>query len=151
MESPTESLAEEGVELYSHHGVLIQDLNLNRDDDSLCSGTLFIKKYRYGTFIEWIQTEEKALSVESQDQGWAVVNPVKARTQNSTDASETVNTARVRPLKVDITDLKSYKISKQSHELTLMLKDGSRPSPLLFQNDNADKFVNSLQQYVHIV
>ncbi|XP_071449538.1 TBC1 domain family member 15 isoform X2 [Hetaerina americana] len=148
MNSEMEELTEEGEVQYSHHGVIIRDLNQNRDDDSYCSGTLYLKKYTYGMFIEWIQTEEKPLSVVSQDQGWAMVTPVN-EPQNPTDGARDVSpTVKKRPVKIDIMDLKSYKMKSNSHELILTLKDGSRPSPLLFQNDNADKFITALRGYI---
>ncbi|XP_046400204.1 TBC1 domain family member 17 isoform X2 [Ischnura elegans] len=148
MDSSMEELTGDGEVQYSHHGVIIRDLNQNRDDDSYCSGTLYLKKYSYGMFIEWIQTEEKPLSVEPQE-GWAMVTTIKEQPRSAADGAEgAASMAKIRPIKIDITDLKSYKIKNNSHELTLTLKDGSRPSPLLFQNDNADKFISALREYI---
>ncbi|KAJ9587779.1 hypothetical protein L9F63_018805 [Diploptera punctata] len=137
-----DDINEQGTELYSHHGVLVKSQSCNRDEDSQCSGTLSIVEYSFGKFIEWKPTE---VSVDSElhDQEWAMVNAVGRRTRTLSGSTE--GQSRCRPVRIELAELKSFRITRNRQQVTLMQRDGTTHSAFFFQHGNADCFLSALR------
>lgn len=138
-----DDLHEQGVELYNILGVLVKSQGQNRDDDSQCSGTLSIIEYS-GTrkCIEWRPTEVSVDS-ETHDQEWAMVNTVGRRSHNSGGSTEGQN--RCRSVRIEMADLKSFRIARNGLQVTLMQRDGTTHNAFFFQRCHVDSFVAALK------
>lgn len=55
---------------------------------------------------------------------------------------------KMQPVRIDLSDLKSYKVKKHGRYLILMQKDGTSHNAFYFQYDNADCFVNAMRAIV---
>ncbi|XP_069675162.1 TBC1 domain family member 15 isoform X2 [Periplaneta americana] len=141
-----DDLNEQGTELYSHHGVLVKSQSQNRDEDSQCSGTLSITEYKsIGKCIEWKPTEVSVDS-ETNDQEWAMVNTVGRRSRTLSGGND--GQSRCRPVRIEMSDLKSFRITRNGQQVTLMQRDGTTHSAFFFQHGNADCFVTALKGYI---
>ncbi|PSN55056.1 hypothetical protein C0J52_04140 [Blattella germanica] len=140
-----DDINEHGTELYSHHGVLLKSQSACRDEDTQCSGTLSIVEYSFGKCIEWKPTEVSVDS-ETHDQEWAMVNAVGRRTRTSSGSTE--GHSRCRSVHIEIADLKSFRITRNGQQVTMMQRDGTTHSAFFFQHGNADCFVSNLKGYI---
>ncbi|GFG36266.1 hypothetical protein Cfor_08876, partial [Coptotermes formosanus] len=142
-----DDLHEQGVELYSHHGVLFKTYSqCGDDDDSQCPGTLSIVEYSgTGKCIEWRPTE---VSVDSEvhDQEWAMVNAVGRRSHNSGGSNEGQN--RCRSVRIDMESLRSFRISRNGQQVTLIEQNGRTHAAVFFQHSNAHCFAAALKGYI---
>ncbi|PNF38393.1 TBC1 domain family member 15 [Cryptotermes secundus] len=144
-----DELNDQGVELYSHHGVLVKSQNQIRDDDSHCSGTLSIIEYSgIGKCIEWKPTEVLVDS-ETNDQEWAMVNAVGRRNRTSSGSNE--SQSRCRSVRIEVAHLKSFRVTRNRQQVTLMERDGTTHSVFFFQHGNADCFVAALKGNIKTV
>ncbi|XP_063241502.1 TBC1 domain family member 15 [Bacillus rossius redtenbacheri] len=135
---------EQGKDLYSHHGVLVKTNHPNREEDSQCSGTLSIVDYSFGKCIEWKPTDDSVDS-EMNDQEWAMVNTHGRRVRTLSECQ-----SRPRPIRIEMSDLKSFRVTRNSQQISLMQRDGTTHSSFFFQHANADSFVGALKANVKI-
>lgn len=52
---------------------------------------------------------------------------------------------RTQPVRIELRDLKSYRVKKHGRYLTLMQRDGTSHNAFYFQYGTADCFVNALR------
>nr|CAD7399179.1 unnamed protein product [Timema poppensis] len=131
-------------ELYNHQGVLVKSDHVTKEDDSQCSGALAIVKYNFGKCIEWKPAD---VSVESEmhDQEWAMVNMSGRRVRTMSESQN-----RPRPIRIELSDLKSFRITRNSQQVALMQRDGTTHSSFFFQHGNADSFVCALRENLKV-
>ena len=53
--------------------------------------------------------------------------------------------SRCRSVRIEFSELKSFRITRNRQQLTLMQRDGTTHSAFFFQHGNADCFVNALK------
>uniref|UniRef100_A0A1B6CAJ1 TBC1 domain family member 15 n=1 Tax=Clastoptera arizonana TaxID=38151 RepID=A0A1B6CAJ1_9HEMI len=135
---------EQGTEVFSHHGVILKNPN-HTDDDTSYNGTLSIVHYSYGKCIEWKPIEVSEVS-DCADQDWSLVNTVGSRSR--TLSNNSVGLDRVQPIKIEIRELKSYRVKKHGRYLNLMQRDGTSHNAFYFQYGNANCFVNAMKAIV---
>ncbi|XP_067010162.2 TBC1 domain family member 15 isoform X2 [Anabrus simplex] len=127
-------------ELYSHHGVLLKHHKDFKEEDTQCPGTLSVIDCNNGKYIEWKPTE---VSVDSDDQEWAMVTTGGRRTRTTSGSVD--SQTRSRPLRIPISELKSFRVTKRGQQLTFMQNEGVVYCIFFFHNGNADCFVNALR------
>ncbi|XP_049939732.1 TBC1 domain family member 15 isoform X1 [Schistocerca serialis cubense] len=133
-----------GTDLYSHHGVLLKIHGSHgKDDDGHSLGTLSIVEFPTGKAIEW-KTSEVSVDSETHDQDWSVVHTVGNRTR-TVSSSSADSQAQSRCLRIPLSDVKSFRVTRNKQQLTVMQRDGSVHSSFFFQNGNADCFVDALK------
>jgi len=139
---------EQGTEIFSHHGVILRSPNARDGDDSYCNGTLSIVQYSFGKCIEWKPIEVSEVS-DCPEQDWSLVTTVGQRARTfSTNSGSYDGQTRLQPLRIEVRELKSYKVKKHGRYLVLMQSDGTSHNAFYFQYGNADCFVNAMRAIV---
>lgn len=136
-----DELQEQGTEIFSHHGVILRSPNI-REDDSCLNGTLSIVQYSFGKCIEWKPTEVSEV-LDCPEQDWSLVTTVGHRSRTLSSNSE--GQQRAQPVRIELRDLKSYRVKKHGRYLTLMQRDGTSHNAFYFQYGSTDCFVNALR------
>lgn len=80
-----------------------------------------------------------------QDQEWNVVNVVERRTRTLSDNVPPDSTIRSKYLRVNFTDIKSFKVSRSSTKLTFFEGKGDVLCTFEFKNGNCDSLVSTLK------
>nr|CAD7403985.1 unnamed protein product [Timema cristinae] len=98
----------------------------------------------FGKCIEWKPAD---VSVESEmhDQEWAMVNMSGRRVRTMSESQN-----RPRPIRIELSDLKSFRITRNSQQVALMQRDGTTHSSFFFQHGNADSFVCALRENLKV-
>lgn len=101
------------------------------------SGSLFITEYtNKEKFIEW-KSNDVTIESDAQDQEWAVVNAVQASERRTrTLSGSTVDSSNSRNIKVNMSEVKSFKASKKHDRLTFISGDGEDIIGFSFQHGN---------------
>uniref|UniRef100_A0A1B6G5P0 TBC1 domain family member 15 n=1 Tax=Cuerna arida TaxID=1464854 RepID=A0A1B6G5P0_9HEMI len=143
-----DDMNEQGTELFSHHGVILRSPNI-REDDGYCNGTLSIVQYSFGKCIEWKPIEVSEVS-DCTEQDWSLVTTVGQRPRTiSSNSVGSYDGHKMQPVRIELRELKSYKVKKHGQNLILMQNDGTSHNAFYFQYGNADCFVNAIRAYVH--
>jgi len=143
-----DDLNEQGTEVFSHHGVILRNPNI-REDDGCCNGTLSIVQYSFGKCIEWKPIEVSEVS-DCPDQEWSLVTTVgqRARTVSTNSVGSYDGQNKLQPVRIEVRELKSYKVKKHGRYLILMQSDGTSYNSFFFQYGNADCFVSAMRAVV---
>lgn len=108
-------------------------------------GKLRIVERRHGVVIEWRCGDDET----NGDSDWAVINSaaVTFTHHNASDSVE-ISTPRrnVRPINIELIDLRSYKIGKEG-SLVLIQRDGTTHIALQFKSGSISCFVDVLKRY----
>ncbi|XP_012265470.2 TBC1 domain family member 15 isoform X2 [Athalia rosae] len=139
---------EQGKDISIHSGVVLRGSN-TREEDVHSTGILSIVEYSFGKCIEWKPVEVSVVS-ESQDQDpeWSLVNTHTTRARTISEGPDSLG--RSRTVRILLSDLKSFRISRCGQQLTLMLRDGTT-YVVFFQLSNADSFTSSLKTYLKFI
>nr|CAD7571204.1 unnamed protein product [Timema californicum] len=102
------------------------------------------RESNFGKCIEWKPAD---VSVESEmhDQEWAMVNMSGRRVRTMSESQN-----RPRPIRIELSDLKSFRITRNSQQVALMQRDGTTHSSFFFQHGNADSFVCALRENLKV-
>lgn len=80
-----------------------------------------------------------------QDQEWDVVNVVERRTRTQSESQPPDGTNRSKYLRVDFSDIKSFKVSRSSTKLTFYDGKGEAICTFEFKHGNCDGLVTNLR------
>ncbi|CAL4077272.1 unnamed protein product, partial [Meganyctiphanes norvegica] len=114
-------------------------------DELTVGGKLRIVERRHGVVIEWRCGEDEA----NGDSDWAVINSAAVTfTHHNVSDSVEISTPRrnVRPINIELIDLRSYKIGKEG-SLVLIQRDGTTHIALSFRSGSISCFVDVLKRY----
>lgn len=137
-----EDSAEESMDLCCQDGVLLTSAPAAYMNYINTVGTLFIVEYLNSNRTRCIEWKPNDVTIDSdiQDQEWAVVNTVERRTRTF---SETCS--RSKYLKVNMIDVKSFRVSRNKQKLAFMDGKGESLCNFLFQHSNCDLILATLK------
>ncbi|CAG9765437.1 unnamed protein product [Ceutorhynchus assimilis] len=97
--------------------------------------------------LEW-KPNDVTVDSDVQDQEWAVVNTVQKRVRTLSGNLPPDYYARLKNLKINFEDIKSFRIANKSRQLTFF--DGTSDSicSLLFQHGNCEVLVSILRSFL---
>lgn len=137
-------------DLFTQDGVLLKAC-LGRPITELnCIGMLcIVEEPNNVKCIEWRPNDLITIESDTQDQDWAVVNTVdrRQRTLSGNYTSDYV-TAKSRIINIPLSELKSFKISRNNQQLQISTKLGSWQTTFYFQHGNGEIFVTNLKSHV---
>ena len=85
------------------------------------------------------------------DHSWTVVGSDTAAASRSTSGVALVNDAggsrvTVRPILVEVSDIKSFRLSDDGNRLTLIQNDGTKYPPLIFLDEGPESLISVFQK-----
>lgn len=136
---------EQPMEIFSQDGVILYNAPAAYTNFYKSSGTLTITKYtNEEKFIEW-KSNDVMIESDVQDQEWAVVNAVHAPERRSrTLSGGTTDNNSSKNIKINMSTVKSFKVSKKCDKLTFHGGDGENIISFLFQHGNCSCLVGAL-------
>ena len=133
--------------------------------DVLCSGCLVVRSATLGMgpVVSWVPDEsnggagtkkEKGVVCGSlNDREWTVVSSDTTAAARSTSGvalsgGGTANgsTVTVRPIVVEVSDIKSFRLSEDGNQLTLIQNDGTKHPPLIFLDEGPEALIQVFQK-----
>jgi len=161
----------QGEVVYSRDGVIVQA----KKEDRLHSGLLQITETKHGSFITWdrdLVQQSLGLDQEhAQSNGsppsadWAVIadnnepgtplSRVRYKSRSNSTESPAVtfsSNLEEKQLKmvVEVTEIRSYRLSDDGNQVTIMMKDGTVHNNLIFLDEGPMEFLEALHKYVSI-
>ncbi|KAK7082408.1 hypothetical protein SK128_022336 [Halocaridina rubra] len=118
-------------------------------DELSVSGKLRIIEKRHGVVVEWRCSDDEC-AAESE---WAVINTAAVTfTHHNISDSVEISTPRryVRPIIIELIDLRSYRIGEKDQSLVLIQRDGTTHPALAFRSGSVFCFVEVLLRYVAV-
>jgi len=161
----------QGEVVYSRDGVIVQA----KKEDRLHSGNLQITETKHGSFITWdrdlvqqslgLDQEHAQANGSPPSADWAVIaDNVESGTplsrvryksrSNSTESPAVTFSSNLeeKQLKmvVEVTEIRSYRLSDDGNQVTIMMKDGTVHNNLIFLDEGPMEFLEALHKYVSI-
>lgn len=118
-------------------------------DELKVAGRLRIIEKPHGVVVEWRCTDDEA----STDSDWAVINSAAVTfTHHNISDSIEISTPRrnVRPISIELIDLRSYRLGQDGSSLVLIQRDGTTHPALAFHSGSVLCFVEVLLRYVAV-
>jgi len=89
------------------------------------------------------------------DHSWTVVGSDSTAASRSTSGVALVNDAggsrvTVRPILVEVSDIKSFRLSDDGNRLTLIQNDGTKYPPLIFLDEGPESLISVFQKYMKV-
>eukprot|EP00093_Oithona_nana_P006165 06165.XXX_166349_168505_1 [CDS] Oithona nana genome sequencing. len=112
-------------------------------DDLLFTGTLTISKKTQWQIptIDWQPTQERdegqsecQYGSSFSDREWTLVN-------------DQLSKRNVRPIELELCELKSFRLSDDGNRMVLIQKDGTRHPPLIFLDEGCEEFVKAMRKH----
>ncbi|XP_045534488.1 TBC1 domain family member 15 isoform X2 [Papilio machaon] len=148
--SSAEDIPEQCKDLFTQDGVLLKSC-IGRSINELNSiGMLCIVQIADSTkYIEWRPNDLITIDSDTQDQEWAVVNTIGRRQRTlSGNMTSDYATLRARIIKIPLSELKTFRVSRNNQQMQFSTKPGTWQMSFYFQHGNAEIFVAYLKNHV---
>lgn len=150
------------VDEYRRNGIVMLAKAELDGSDYLCSGTLVVRSATLGTgpVLKWAPDMPKASPSQSgvvcgslNDREWTVVTqsgdgPDPPRPSGVSLGGAGGSKAYVRPITLELCDLRSFRLSDDGNQLTLIQTDGTKHPPLIFLDDGPESLIEVLRKYM---
>ncbi|XP_013180346.1 PREDICTED: TBC1 domain family member 15 isoform X2 [Papilio xuthus] len=148
--SSAEDIPEQCKDLFTQDGVLLKSC-IGRSINELNSiGMLCIVQNADSTkCVEWRPNDLITIDSDTQDQEWAVVNTIGRRQRTlSGNMTSDYATLRARIIKIPLSELKTFRVSRNNQQMQFSTKPGVWQMSFYFQHGNAEIFVAYLKNHV---
>ena len=147
------------VDEFRRNGIVMLAKTELDGSDVLCTGTLIVRSATLGMgpVLSWfpdnVNQDDKPTSSECgslNDREWTVVSDSRRRDGGSgTMGLALGGTSKVfvRPIVVEIGDLKSFRLSDDGNQMVLIQTDGTKHPPLIFLDDGPEQLIDVLRKY----
>ncbi|XP_013149195.1 PREDICTED: TBC1 domain family member 15 [Papilio polytes] len=148
--SSAEDIPEQCKDLFTQDGVLLKSC-IGRSINELNSiGMLcIVQNADASKCVEWRPNDLITIDSDTQDQEWAVVNTIGRRQRTlSGNMTSDYATLRARIIKIPLSELKTFRVSRNNQQMQFSTKSGVWQMSFYFQHGNAEIFVAYLKNHV---